>query len=643
MKGKYSMSSTNYTKIQNITPEFLSIIKLPNEKGKKINYLMVLPVMAPDHNCQYSFPIGFASVCSALKSSGRKVFTLNLNYKLDPVKLLRHSIITNNIDVVLTGGFGGSFWNLKMIIDEAKKIKTDIITVVGGGIITADPEVAMEALENADYVVIGEGEITVNSLAYALETKSDAADIDGVICFRNGEWLSRENFPYVLNLGVLPFPDFVGLEFGQMLEKPLLGVQNFFPRAKDIQKNYIAFMEISRSCPNRCTFCFHSSGEKFRQMSMDTIFKLLDWLIYLYPIDILWPTTEVSFADHRFAIEFSRRIQPYNVKWLMDTRPDMVSKKMLTAAKESGCVYIFIGIESADNIILKSMQKNITIEEVERACYLADKVGIMMEGNIMFGDLEETMETFYNSVKWGQAHRKWISSFRYIHIYPGTHLYKVACEKGIIKDRVQYLKDGFPLVNVSKLTDDEYNTLPVYISIFRLENKLEEAKIEPQSDFTVNVMGRCPHCAKEIHYYHFECVFNIAPQRCPICREHVIANPIEYCDSAKLNKNAEVLLKGPGAIWAVNTYNFYWLLKFMPVLRADNVKFINKDEIIIPENGRSVKTLDGKEIFTPDIIDHERIDTIIVPNRPKVFNEIKRQCAAKFPHVKQIVHITELL
>ena len=118
---------------------------------------------------------------------------------------------------------------------------------------------------------------------------------------------------------------------------------------------------------------------------------------------------------------------------------------------------------------------------------------------------------------------------------------------------------------------------------------------------------------------------------------------IEYFDSAKLNKNAEVLLKGPGAIWAVNTYNFYWLLKSMPVLRADDVKFINKNEIVIPENGRTVKMLDGKEIFTPDIIGHERIDTIIVPNRPKVFKEIKEQCAAKFPHVKQIVHITDLL
>jgi hypothetical protein len=57
----------------------------------------------------------------------------------------------------------------------------------------------------------------------------------------------------------------------------------------------------------------------------------------------------------------------------------------------------------------------------------------------------------------------------------------------------------------------------------------------------------------------------------------------------------------------------------------------------------TVKRLENKEVFAPDIINREEIDTIIVPNNPKVFNAIKEQCAMEFPRVKRIVHITELL
>ena len=102
------MRSSN-TGIKNVTEEFLSMIKLPDEKGRKLNYLMVVPVATHDNSTQYVFPIGFAYVCAALKASGRVVHTLNLNYKLQPLRLIGHAITTHNIDVILTGGYGGVF------------------------------------------------------------------------------------------------------------------------------------------------------------------------------------------------------------------------------------------------------------------------------------------------------------------------------------------------------------------------------------------------------------------------------------------------------------------------------------------------------------------------------------------------------
>ncbi len=128
------MDIQNHYEIGNITPEFLSMIKLPDKNGKKLNYLIVVPPSGMGEDTSYSFPFGIAMVCSSLKASGRPVFVLNLNYKIDHGKWLNHMIKANDIHVVLTGGFCGAFNYIRYIIDTAKKIKPDIITVVGGAI-----------------------------------------------------------------------------------------------------------------------------------------------------------------------------------------------------------------------------------------------------------------------------------------------------------------------------------------------------------------------------------------------------------------------------------------------------------------------------------------------------------------------------
>jgi hypothetical protein len=43
--------------------------------------------------------------------------------------------------------------------------------------------------------------------------------------------------------------------------------------------------------------------------------------------------------------------------------------------------------------------------------------------------------------------------------FPGSVLYKRACASGAIPDPVQFLKDGCPIVNVSSMSDQEFDDL----------------------------------------------------------------------------------------------------------------------------------------------------------------------------------------
>jgi len=89
----------NVSEIENITSEFLSMIKLPVKSAKSLNYLVAIPKLVHDDEIEYAFPIGIASVTSALKASGRIVFTLNMNYVSESETLLP---LPNNLQPLLS-------------------------------------------------------------------------------------------------------------------------------------------------------------------------------------------------------------------------------------------------------------------------------------------------------------------------------------------------------------------------------------------------------------------------------------------------------------------------------------------------------------------------------------------------------------
>lgn len=646
--------------IENITPEFLSIIRLPDISGRKLNYLIVVPVIAEDGVSAYDLPLGIALVSSALKASGRSVFTLNLNYKNEPYELLHRTIINNKIDVVMTGGYSAEFWKIKKIVDVAKMLNS--ITVVGGVIITSDPATSMEAFESVDYGIVGEGEITVNELAYALEHDRDPCELDGIVCRREGKWIVRDNYPAVPDLDVLPFPDYEGFEFRQTFNRDMT-LKNFgsgeaiklIAKEKKIPEDAkIAVIATSRSCPNRCTFCSHPCGHWYRRMSLDKIFEQIDYVLGLYEINTLFFADELTFTDEVTCLEFCHRIKPYNLTWRALVRADLVTEKMLLAMKQSGNAYAVVGIESADNNILRSMQKNVTIEQIENLLQKAKKNDVYIKGSMIFGDTEETMETVWKSLDWwrmyakqksgGTTPQEWDIFPRMIATYPGTHLYKEAIKRGLIKDPVKYLKEWLPYVNNSKLSNVDFWQLAKLIHTLMWGGKLKDVSMYLNSDLTIDLCGYCPHCNAVMPSNNNDSVLSFKTEQCPSCSRDVIVNVIQHCNFNQLTCNVEKFIHGKKtAIWAASVHNYLWLLYYIPVLRSENVLFVNKNDIVNPNDGEIVEMLAEKRVYRPDIIDYENIEIIISPNAIDVYYDIKRNVDKQYKGTKQISHISQLM
>ena len=426
----------------------------------KPNVLLIVPRYFSTQVCGYIMPLGLLYVSSSLKKSGvANVYTLNLNHQDNVEQVLRDIILCKSIDIVGTTGISGQFIEVYPLLKMVKEIKPSIVTVVGGGMITADPVPAMEAFDSlADFGVIGEGENTVSELINAISLDLDKASVNGIIYQEHGDWIITERREDIDDLDSIPFPDYEGFDYDKYLE------------TNDEVENGIKYSPVAiiggRSCKYNCTFCFHPSGSKYRQRSLDSIFLEIDYLVSHYNVNYIALREELFSSDVTRVVDFCERMKSYPLVWSIQLRVDCINDEIVNALVNSNCRYIFLGIESADNRILKSMRKKITIEQVEYALNLTISAGLDTRSTIIFGDSEESMETADNTINWWLENRKKSSiALDMIIAFPGSTIYKVARKNGRIPDPVRFLKDGCPIINLSRnMTDNEYKELVTRIS-----------------------------------------------------------------------------------------------------------------------------------------------------------------------------------
>ena len=99
-------------------------------------------------NYNYHFPLGLAHISSILKKFGYYVDCLNLNHRdgSNP-ELITRALDKKDYDFVLTGGITMNYWRVKRIIDSIKKHESKPRTILGGTVITSEPEIIFKSIK----------------------------------------------------------------------------------------------------------------------------------------------------------------------------------------------------------------------------------------------------------------------------------------------------------------------------------------------------------------------------------------------------------------------------------------------------------------------------------------------------------------
>jgi len=166
-------------------------------------------------------------------------------------------------------------------------------------------------------------------------------------------------------------------------------------------------------------------------------------------------------------LEFSRKViaESLQFSWIANCRANLFQEDedffLIEEAKKAGCVGLTYALESADPLILKDMNKNITVEQFSKQSALIKKAGIPIWTSVVFGYPRETLETISKTFD-VCIENEIFPSAGYLQPYPGSKIYDYAVKNGFIHDEEEYLLnlgDRQDLrLNMTSMSDEEYTS-----------------------------------------------------------------------------------------------------------------------------------------------------------------------------------------
>ena len=489
-----------------------------------MKFLLVMPFMKNalgGLSFFYPFPLGICYISAALKQAGDiKLLTLNLNQtRDDPLETLAATIRREEVDVLMTGGLCSLYGAVRDLLQAARSARPGLVTVVGGGLISGDPEAAMEALELADIGIIGEGEATVVELARTLQAGGELRSVPGLVLPGPKGWFLTPPRQEEKELDRLPWVDYEGFGFDEYLRQKVdISVDN---HGKWLSVPAL-YMLTSRSCPHRCTFCFHPEGRSYRRRSLNDVFAELDRLRARYDFEVVYFVDELIGSSWLRLQEFCAGLKSRGQAWISSFRVSDFSPEKARLVKDSGCRGLFFGLESPSDHILKAMNKGITVRQIEATLMAAAEAQIPAQGGFLFGAPEQTHADCIAALEWFLEHPGFNIKLTPLYYYPGTDIYRRAVAVGAIPDRAAYLRHNQMAIYYGRMSREEYldiieNQIPRYLRLRlgRLPQMADSQLTETKSSLTVT--GRCAACGQSLTFSSLSPYAGREPFVCEYC------------------------------------------------------------------------------------------------------------------------------
>lgn len=428
-----------------------------------MNILLVNPSIDKKKIMTITPPLGILYIAAVLKKKYQVKFL-----DLDVLKLNKKKItkfISHFRPRII--GITSNILQVPSTYELAQFIKTtfpSILIIVGGPAFAVDGKKILSQCKHIDIIIKSEGEETVVELVKSIEKNEPVNHIQGIIFRENFALIETQNRGLIKDVSKIPFPAYELIEWFKMYPGYPL-----FP------------LMSSRGCPFRCIFCSNPVwGKTYRRRSLDNIISEIQFLIHNYNASYF------DFHEDTFNLNYCKALLlckeiikvglNKKIRWKCACRVNekLISQELFKNMKEAGCDLVSFGIESGNEKVLKSIKKDITLDEVKKAINLAKKNKLKVKGYFMIGHLNETKYNAFDTIRFAENLPLDCLQFTIYTPFPGSEYYNIALGKNLIKS----WNYGKYSQHQATVRTDKLNILDLEC-LYALANIRNQSKINP--------------------------------------------------------------------------------------------------------------------------------------------------------------------
>ena len=249
-----------------------------------------------------------------------------------------------------------------------------------------------EYIENgADFILQGEGEITLLELVKSLDNKQNIDELQGIVFKKNDaiQVNQKRNVKHDLDEFSLPAWDLVDIESYRLIWK-------------QSGQQFTLNIATTRGCPYKCNWCAKPIyGNRYNAHSPEYIVNEIEYLKQNFGVSRFWMCDDIFGLKPNWVQEFNIKLKEQNLKisYYIQSRVDLLLKEdTIDCLAESGLEEVWVGAESASQKILDAMDKGTTVEQIYQATQLLKDKKIKVAFFLQFGYLDENREDIAKTI-----------------------------------------------------------------------------------------------------------------------------------------------------------------------------------------------------------------------------------------------------
>ncbi|MDQ1353407.1 MAG: anaerobic magnesium-protoporphyrin monomethyl ester cyclase [Acidobacteriota bacterium] len=491
---------------------------MTNTAAKKL--LIIKPSFKPPKGfgIAIEYPIGMAYVLGCLEVNNLAFDFIDLELSPNWVDPVKSALQENHYYAIATGGLIGSYFFFQQFVSLIRKLNPELPVILGGNIVKDSSDQLLFKTIGIDFGIIGEAENAFPILLRALRgnDKKEFARIPNLV-YKNddGEIIrNRQERIDLANVNILPAWHHFDMSYYS--NKALLSQIG----------DRLKFMPVitGRGCIGKCTFCSPSIGG-FRKRPISDVINEINIISSRYDFDFIFFQNELFYPDVRSIREFCKKYIESGLKvpWAASVRVDSnIDVDTFLLMKEARCLEIMGGLESGSEKILEQTRKGITTAQIKTFFNNAKQANLRAWGDFIIGfegeteqDIKKTIDLLIELDVNGDG--------AILYVYPGTEVYKNACQKGLIKDELGHLQKITRLFtsihsphikrdifNVTGMSDSDFvevatRELRRYLTFKFSRNQIVDPGYRMYlmgENILMRIVGKCSTCGNMITILH---------------------------------------------------------------------------------------------------------------------------------------------